>query len=453
VTSEGAAELTATAEPTAAIDPSARLIRTLTLTIFLQWLGASAIIPMLPVYIRHLGGSDTTAGLVMAAFFAAGVLFQYPFGRLADRVGRRPVLVGGLLLYGAASISFLAPISPGAAIVLRGLQGAGAGAAAVASLAMISASVVVERRGRAFAAIYGGEIAGLAVGPLVGSVVGAHHLSVMFLAAGITSIGACVPALRLREPHRDTGGGGGRLGRLVLHRSAVGAFVAGASIGLTSGVYEICWTLLLVARGATPFEIGLSWTLFAVPFVLVAKPSGWLADHLDRRLLALAGIGSSAALCASYPFIHDVPVLVVLGATEAMSFAAALPAVQSLLTQGVAADQVGRVQGLFATGQTACTAIAAAAAGAAFSLAPWVPFVSVACIVGVALVAATLVWAAVDGRVRHPGDQADPPVTGAEPALAAATVASAAMAVVTPPAGVNRRDAIDGSPFGATDPR
>ena len=93
-------------------DASASLIRTLTVTIFLQWLGATAIVPMLPIYIRHLGGSDALAGMVMAAFFAAGVVSQYPVGRLADRIGRRPVLVGGLVTYGAASLSFLAPVGP-----------------------------------------------------------------------------------------------------------------------------------------------------------------------------------------------------------------------------------------------------------------------------------------------------------------------------------------------------
>ncbi len=383
-------------------DTSARLIRTLSITIFLQWLGASAIIPMLPVYIRHLGGTDATAGLVMGAFFAAGVLFQYPLGRLADRVGRRPVLIGGLLLYSAASLSFLAPITPTIAIGLRALQGTGAGAAAVASLAMVSASVAIERRGRAFAAIYGGEIAGMAIGPLIGSVLGISHMWVVFLGAGLTSLGACIPALGIADP----GGRRPALGRTVLaplhlHRSSIGALVAGASLGLTTGVYEICWTLLLVARGASGFEIGLSWTLFAVPFVVVSKPSGWLADHVDRRVLVLAGIGSSAALCASYPFIHDVPVLVVLGATEAMSFAAALPAMQSLLTHGSDPAEVGRVQGLFATTQTACTAVAAASAGAAFAIAAWVPFVSVAAIVAVLLVVTAIVWRTTVGRVVH----------------------------------------------------
>src|ERR1019366_8157302 len=222
----------------------------------------------------------------------------------------------------------------------------GAGAATVASLAMISSSVSVERRGRAFAAIYGGELAGMAIGPLVGSIVGIRYMWVMYLASGLLSFGACIPALRIREPDGDAEQRATRtradgtmvpLRRVRISRSIVGALVCGAALGLTSGVYDICWTLLLLARGASGLEIGISWTLFAVPFVLVAKPSGWLADHMDRRTMVLAGIGTSAVLCASYPFIHNVPALVLLGASEAIGFAAAMPAVQSLLTQGSAA--------------------------------------------------------------------------------------------------------------------
>ncbi len=190
----------------ASLDPgTATLIRTLTVTIFLEWLGATAIVPMLPVYIRHLGGSDSLAGVVMAAFFAAGVVSQYPIGRMADRLGRRPVLVGGLVTYGAASLAFLAPVGPAALVGLRAVQGLGAGAAAVASLAMIAGSVPTERRGRAFAAVYGSEIAGMAVGPLVGSIVGIAHMSAMFVGSGIVSFAACLPALHLVEADRRSG--------------------------------------------------------------------------------------------------------------------------------------------------------------------------------------------------------------------------------------------------------
>jgi DHA1 family multidrug resistance protein-like MFS transporter len=402
--------------PPTTADRSRRLIGTLTLTVFLQWMGATAIVPMLPVYIRHLGGSDALAGVVMASFFAAGVLSQYPVGRLADRIGRRPVLVAGLVTYGVASFSFLLPITASAAIGLRALQGVGAGAATVAALAMISGSVAVERRGRAFASIYSGELAGMAVGPLVGSVVGVHYLWAMFLASGLLSIGACVPALALHESNdvavalaaRTRADGTLRpVLRVRVNRSMTGALICGAALGLTSGVYDICWTLLLLARGASGLEIGISWTLFAVPFVLAAKPSGWLADHMDRRVLVLAGIGASTVLCASYPFIHSVPALVLLGATEALGFAAAMPAVQSLLTQGSSPSEVGRIQGLFATSQTACTAVSAAAAGAAFALASWLPVVAVAalCTRGVAVAAA--VWRTVPGRVDRSATSAD----------------------------------------------
>ncbi len=392
-------------------DRSVRLIRTLTLTILLQWMGATALIPMLPVYIRHLHGSDALAGVVMAAFFAAGVLSQYPVGRLADRIGRRPVLVGGLVTYAVASLSFLLPITADAAIALRALQGVGAGAATVASLAMIAGSVPLERRGRAFASIYAGELAGMAIGPLVGSIVGVRYMGAMFLASGLLSFGACFPALRIREPADEAERRAARtradgtmvpLRRVRIRPPMAGALICGATLGLTSGVYDICWTLLLLSRGASGLEIGISWTLFAVPFVLAAKPSGWLADHMDRRKLVVAGIGASTVLCASYPFISSVPALVLLGASEAMGFAAAMPAVQSLLTEGSAPSEVGRIQGMFATSQTAFTAVAAAAAGAAFAIASWLPFVTAASIVTVGLVVVAFIWRTVPGRVSQP---------------------------------------------------
>jgi len=392
--------------PSTGPDGSKRLISTLTLTIFIQWMGASALIPLLPVYIQRLGGTDALAGVVMASFYAAGVLSQFPAGRLADRIGKRPVLVSGLILYGVASLAFLFPITASVAIVLRSVQGVGDAAAVVASLAMVSSSVAEGNRGRAFASLYGGELAGMAIGPLVGSIVGIRHMWVMFLASGVLSLGACIPALSVARagdrpssillPSRS------RPGHIRLNRSMTGALICGAALGLTTGVYDICWTLLLVARGASGLAIGISWSLFAVPFVAAAKPSGWLADHVDRRVLVLAGVGVSTVLCASYPFIHSVPALVVLGGSEALGFAAAMPAIQSLLTQGSASGETGRIQGMFGTAQTACTALAAAAAGAAFAIAAWLPFIAVAMVVAIGLGAAALAWRSVPGLVTPP---------------------------------------------------
>lgn len=391
-------------EATASAD---RLVRGLSLAVFLQWFGASAIIPMLPEYIRHRGGTDSLAGLVMAAFFAAGVVSQYPAGRIADRLGRRPVLLAGLVVYAVASFGFLAPVGPATDIGLRALQGVGAGAAEVAALAMVSAAVVADRRGKAFASIYAGQVAGMAIGPLIGSILGVDLMWTVFVAAGITSLAACVPALSTVEVRTPSGTGDPDVplpratGGIRLSAALIGSLLASVVLGLTFGVYEICWTLLLQLRGASGWQIGLSWTLFAVPFVLMTRPSGWLTDHLNRKLLVMGGLTLSVVMCGSYPFLHNVPLLVALGAAEAVGIAIVLPAVQSLLAQTSDDSAFGRVQGLFSTSQIAAAAVAAAAAGALFGVAASLPFVITA-VTGIAImVVVAVVWRSVEGVVPH----------------------------------------------------
>ena len=350
---------------TSAPDGSTRLVRTLTLVVFLQWMGATAIVPMLPVYIRHLGGSDALAGTVMASFFVAGVLCQYPTGRLADRIGPAPVLIGGLITYGGASLVLPAPDRrhcghrPPRPAGSRGRGGHRGRPGHDLRLGARSC-----RRGRAFAAVYGGELAGMAIGPLVGSIIGVRYMRAMFLASGPAVARGVHPRAPHRQPRRD----GAAAPRTTARRDRSRRRrertrpIRGAPLRRRdrahSGVYDICWTLLLVARGASGLE-----HRHLVDVVLRAVRAGGPTERLagrPRRPTRARTRGHRSCRlhsAPSYPFIHSVPVLVVLGATEAMGFAAAMPAVQSLLTQDSAPTEVGRVQGLFATSQTACTAV------------------------------------------------------------------------------------------------
>jgi MFS transporter, DHA1 family, multidrug resistance protein len=387
-----------------------RLVRALALSTFVLWLGASTVLPLLPEYLRGRGGSDAVVGLVMGAYFVAALLCQYPAGRLADRIGRRPILLGGLALYAAGSLGFLASPSPTVDIFLRALQGAGAGSAEVAALAMVSGAVTLDRRGRAFGSIYGAQLGGMAIGPLVGSLVGVGSMDVLFAAAGAAGLVACLPAIvgtsvagqdAVDVAAADAAPGRG--GLPALNRSLIGAVMAAAAFGLTIGVYESCWTLLLELRHAEDWEIGLSWTLFAVPFVVMARPGGWLADHLDRRRLAVGSLSVSIALCALYPFLHSLFWLLVLGSLEALATAIALPAAQSMLTQYSASTETGRVQGLFSTAETGSIAVAAAAGGALFGLTAWAPFVAAAAGAAVLTAALPIVWAPVAGRASRAG--------------------------------------------------
>ncbi len=394
---------------------SDHMVRSLSLVIFLQWLGASAIIPLLPLYLRHQGGSDQMVGAVMAAYFVAAVLFQYPAGYMADRFGRRSVLLGGLVTYAGASLAFVLNLGPTADIVLRGLQGCGAGAVEVAALALIASTVSLERRGRAFGSIYRGQLGGMAIGPLVGSLIGVGSMAVIFVGAALTSLVACLAVINGsgldgsgdRSVSRPEHGG---LGFPTLGRAATGSLIAGVAVGLLTGVYETCWTLLLHQRGAATWQVGLSWTLFAIPFALMARPGGWIADHLDRRALVVVAVLASSAFCAIYPFLTAIAWLVGLGAVEAIGAAVALPSIQSLLTQDTEPDAFGRVQGTFATAETAAIAVAAAASGALFAVASWAPFIAAATVGGMLVGTLPFVWGPVSGRVSHVARGEVPPV-------------------------------------------
>lgn len=387
-----------------------RVVRSLTLAIALQWTGASAIVPLLPDYLRQRGGSNAAVGLVMASYFAAALVSQYPAGRLSDRHGRLPVLFGGLGLYALGSMAFLSNAGAYADVAFRALQGAGAGAAEVAALAMVAASIPLQRRGRAFGSVYGAQLAGMAVGPLLGSLIGVGGMNWLFLIAGLASLAAALPvtlgAGRVSPRPVPTATPAARMGppgslRMLVtgNRALIGAVLCAVAVGVTTGVYETCWTLLLDSRQAATWQIGLSWTMFAVPFVAMSRPGGWLADHADRRVLVVVALLWSAAFCLCYPYITSVAGLVGLGALEAVGFAVALPSAQSLLGQETPAGLVGRAQGLFATAETGSTAAVAAASGVLFGAGRWVPFVAGGAISVLFVLGAALTWRPVRGRV------------------------------------------------------
>ncbi|MFP2932453.1 MFS transporter, partial [Pyxidicoccus sp. 3LG] len=67
------------------------------ITVFLDLVGFGLIIPLLPFYVESMGGSATTAGVLLALFSSAQLLATPVLGRLSDRVGRRPVILLSLL--------------------------------------------------------------------------------------------------------------------------------------------------------------------------------------------------------------------------------------------------------------------------------------------------------------------------------------------------------------------
>ena len=103
----------------------------------MQMFGMTMTLPALPVIAESFAATPETTQLTISAFFAGIALAQLLHGALSDRYGRKPVLLGGLVLYMLSALGGAFAPSIEALIGLRALQGVGAAACIVVSRAMV----------------------------------------------------------------------------------------------------------------------------------------------------------------------------------------------------------------------------------------------------------------------------------------------------------------------------
>ncbi|KAF6680419.1 MFS transporter [Pantoea sp. EKM21T] len=166
-------------------------------TVFsLRMLGMFMVLPVLTTYGMALqGASETLIGLAIGIYGLAQAIFQIPFGLLSDRIGRKPLIVGGLLLFVLGSIIAACTNSIWGIILGRALQGSGAIAAAV--MALLSDLTREQNRTKAMAFIgisFGVTFAiAMVVGPIVTHALGLHAL--FWMIAILASLGIVITLL------------------------------------------------------------------------------------------------------------------------------------------------------------------------------------------------------------------------------------------------------------------
>lgn len=186
----------------------------------LRMLGLFLVLPVFALEARHYPGGDNPAliGLAMGIYGLTQAVLQLPFGMASDRLGRKPVIVFGLLLFAAGSLLAFAADSLAALLIGRALQGAGAVSAAVtALLADLTRS---EVRTKAMALV--GASIGLmfALSLVAGPVLAAHvGLSGLFALTAVLAVGGAAVVLWVvpAEPARQAHGEPGRLRDVITH--------------------------------------------------------------------------------------------------------------------------------------------------------------------------------------------------------------------------------------------
>lgn len=181
-------------------------------TVFsLRMLGMFMVLPVLTTYGMSLqGASEALIGLAIGIYGLAQAIFQIPFGLLSDRIGRKPLIVGGLFIFVLGSVIAALSDSIWGIILGRALQGSGAIAAAV--MALLSDLTREQNRTKAMAFIgvsFGVTFAiAMVLGPIITHTLGLNALFWMIAvlaASGIFITLWVVPDTRSHTLNRESG--------------------------------------------------------------------------------------------------------------------------------------------------------------------------------------------------------------------------------------------------------
>lgn len=273
-------------------------------------LSTSLLVPSLPGIAREFGTPNVTAQLAISGFAVAFGLGQLLMGPLSDAFGRRPVLIGGLMLFGVGSV--LAALAPGIEALIAGriIQGAGASAGYVLARAVVRDIATDDRQtARMMAPLFISSGSMMICGPLIGEALIPHGGWQAAILAGLLVAGiACVwlvSSFRETLTERTTGG----MNPIRMARTYSGLFVRGryfAYLMTHCCAYGATYTFIAnapfidLANGqAGPLGLGIS-----IGVVMAGFLTGLL---IARRLAASIGVPQGAHY---FVIASIVPVLV-----------------------------------------------------------------------------------------------------------------------------------------------
>ena len=172
------------------------------LTVFIDLLGFGIVIPLLPIYSEAYGADEFTLGLLFASFSLMQLIFAPFWGRLSDRFGRKPILVGGLIGTSASYVLFGFADSMTLLFASRMLAGF-FGANVATAQAYIADVTSPADRAKGMGLIGAAFGLGFTFGPLIGGLmVGVSMGMPGFLAAGLSLTAAVIGWIQLVEPAR-----------------------------------------------------------------------------------------------------------------------------------------------------------------------------------------------------------------------------------------------------------
>jgi DHA1 family tetracycline resistance protein-like MFS transporter len=328
-----------------------RRLLVIVLTLIVNLIGFGIMIPLLPLYARSFGASETVIGLVIAAFSLSQLVASPALGALSDRIGRRPVLL--LSLIGTA-VSFvmmaLARSVPWlfAARLVDGFSG-GNISTARAYIADITSE---ENRAKAYGLIGAAFGIGFVLGPALGGALGhVSYTAPIWAAAALTLVATAMAWIWLPETvHRGSANPGpfwAGLRDAFQHRALRPLLIVDFAYWTASALFQGTFALVAAHRfGFGVPQVGYILAVYGVlgVFVQVGLVGRAVSALGERRTFAL-GLLLSAVGLGGAALAGTVPGFLLFLVPFAIGSALCTPVLASLISRTADSDTQGTVQG------------------------------------------------------------------------------------------------------------
>ncbi len=315
--------------------------------------------PVLPLFAQDLGALPQLIGLIVATSTITGIFVKLPSGIAADMVGRRVVLLTGVMIFSLMPFAYVWVHHVWLLIVIRSIHGLATALFAPVAMAIV-ADLYPYNRGEYLGWYSSSTQVGKLLGPMAGGfLLGRTGFSNTFKICGLMgliplSLAIGVPVgkerrhqpmafqqmiLRFREELKTVSGN-----RRILVTSAMEGLqmLAGGALMAFLPIYG-------TQVGLSTTQVGL---LFGIQGVaaLVAKPlMGRLSDQMGRRPLIIMGLAGCAVTFAMIPLFSGFPALLLLAAGFGLAEAVVTSSTAALVADLCPTQSLGSAMGVFGT--------------------------------------------------------------------------------------------------------
>ncbi|EGG32712.1 MFS transporter [Paenibacillus sp. HGF5] len=306
--------------------------------------GFYLLLPTLPLYIKHLGGSETQVGLAAGAFTLTAVVFRPMVGGLVDRYGRRAFYVWGLIFFVLSMYLYDWVGSILLLLALRILHGASWAFSTTSIGTVITDLIPISRRGEGMGWYGMAMTVAMAIGPMLGTyIVSGYSFRTLFLVATGLSLIAFILAYMTRAPYQAKPSAGRiqLVEKSVLPVTAAIFFLAVAYGGIT--------TFLPLFAESIRVNPGTFFLVYAVALTLIRPFAGKLSDRFGEAAVIIPSLVVTAGALIVLSQSSGLPGLITAAILYGIGFGSAQPALQAATLRIAPENRRGAANASFMT--------------------------------------------------------------------------------------------------------